>query len=104
MGLRFSQNPNMVSLVKATFFPYPSFAQLLPLTLSKIKVWYCATLWTCLLTQMFIGAHQFSWAILPHEGHFLESDVPMAAYLFNSPLRGNHNLEHSVYLLSGDDS
>ncbi|KAK2459766.1 hypothetical protein APHAL10511_008198 [Amanita phalloides] len=33
------------------------------------------------------GEHRFSWAILPHEGHFLESDVPMAAYLFNSPLR-----------------
>lgn len=26
---------------------------------------------------------------MPHEGHFLESDVPMAAYLYNSPLRGN---------------
>jgi len=33
------------------------------------------------------GEHRFSWAVLPHEGHFLESDVPMAAYLFNSPLR-----------------
>ncbi|KAL4267030.1 glycosyl hydrolase 38 family protein [Pleurotus pulmonarius] len=32
------------------------------------------------------GKHEFSWAVLPHEGHFLESDVPMAAYLFNSPL------------------
>ena len=35
----------------------------------------------CILTQTFIGGHQFSWAILPHEGHFLKSDVPMAAYL-----------------------
>jgi alpha-mannosidase len=33
------------------------------------------------------GEHRFSWAVMPHEGHFLESDVPVAAYLFNSPLR-----------------
>ncbi|KAI0270408.1 alpha-mannosidase [Gloeopeniophorella convolvens] len=32
------------------------------------------------------GKHEFSWAVYPHEGHFLESDVPIAAYLFNSPL------------------
>ncbi|KAF7327956.1 Glycoside hydrolase family 38 protein [Mycena kentingensis (nom. inval.)] len=32
------------------------------------------------------GEHTFSWAVLPHKGHFLESDVPMAGYLFNSPL------------------
>jgi alpha-mannosidase len=25
---------------------------------------------------------------LPHAGHFLDSDVPIAAYLFNSPLHG----------------
>ncbi|KAF9447763.1 glycoside hydrolase family 38 protein, partial [Macrolepiota fuliginosa MF-IS2] len=33
------------------------------------------------------GLHHFSFAILPHEGSFLESDVPQAAYLYNSPLR-----------------
>ncbi|CAL1697504.1 unnamed protein product [Somion occarium] len=33
-----------------------------------------------------IGSHEFSWALMPHQGHFLESDVPMAAYLFNSPV------------------
>ncbi|KAG5721677.1 Alpha-mannosidase, partial [Termitomyces sp. T112] len=33
------------------------------------------------------GKHKFSWGVMPHEGHFLESDVPMAAYLYNSPLR-----------------
>ncbi|KAF5376659.1 hypothetical protein D9615_007835 [Tricholomella constricta] len=33
------------------------------------------------------GEHKFSWAVMPHEGHFLESDVPIAAYLYNSPLR-----------------
>ncbi|KAJ7639802.1 glycoside hydrolase family 38 protein [Mycena polygramma] len=32
------------------------------------------------------GEHSFSWAVMPHKGHFLESDVPTAAYLFNSPL------------------
>ena len=25
---------------------------------------------------------------MPHEGHFLESDVPVAGHLYNSPLRG----------------
>ncbi|KAF6748244.1 alpha-mannosidase [Ephemerocybe angulata] len=33
------------------------------------------------------GEHQFSWGVLPHQGHFLESDVPVAGYLFNSPIR-----------------
>ncbi|CEL56677.1 hypothetical protein RSOLAG1IB_08003 [Rhizoctonia solani AG-1 IB] len=32
------------------------------------------------------GKHSFSWAVLPHLGHFLESDVPQVAYTFNSPL------------------
>ncbi|PSR71657.1 hypothetical protein PHLCEN_2v12510 [Hermanssonia centrifuga] len=32
------------------------------------------------------GMHTFSWAVMPHQGSFLESDVPVAAYLFNSPL------------------
>ncbi|KAG8691622.1 Glycoside hydrolase, 38 vacuolar alpha mannosidase [Ceratobasidium sp. 423] len=32
------------------------------------------------------GEHAFSWAVLPHLGHFLESDVPQVAYTFNSPL------------------
>jgi len=32
------------------------------------------------------GKHEFSWAVMPHVGSFLESDVPKAAYLFNSPL------------------
>ncbi|KAF8182889.1 alpha-mannosidase [Pholiota molesta] len=38
------------------------------------------------------GEHRFSWAVMPHEGHFLESDVPIAGYLFNSPLRGARNV------------
>jgi len=33
------------------------------------------------------GEHKFSWAVMPHQNHFLDSDVPMAAYLYNSPLR-----------------
>ncbi|THH30155.1 hypothetical protein EUX98_g4044 [Antrodiella citrinella] len=33
-----------------------------------------------------IGTHEFSWAVMPHQGHFLESDVPIAAFLYNSPL------------------
>ncbi|KDQ27960.1 glycoside hydrolase family 38 protein [Pleurotus ostreatus PC15] len=41
------------------------------------------------------GKHEFSWAVLPHEGHFLESDVPVAAYLFNSPLYLRF-VEHSI--------
>jgi len=36
------------------------------------------------------GLHKFSWAVAPHLGHFLESDVPVAAYLFNSPLHLRH--------------
>ena len=34
------------------------------------------------------GKHEFSWAVMPHQGHFLESDVPIAATLFNSPIHG----------------
>ncbi|KDQ11808.1 glycoside hydrolase family 38 protein [Botryobasidium botryosum FD-172 SS1] len=36
------------------------------------------------------GFHKFSWAVAPHLGHFLESDIPIAAYLFNSPLHLRH--------------
>ncbi|EJF58912.1 glycoside hydrolase family 38 protein [Dichomitus squalens LYAD-421 SS1] len=32
------------------------------------------------------GKHEFSWAVMPHQGSFLESDVPIAAIIFNSPL------------------
>ena len=32
------------------------------------------------------GKHEFSWAVMPHVGSFLESDVPEVAYIFNSPL------------------
>ncbi|KZS95622.1 hypothetical protein SISNIDRAFT_452270 [Sistotremastrum niveocremeum HHB9708] len=32
------------------------------------------------------GKHEFAWAVMPHVGSFLESDVPIAAHFFNSPL------------------
>lgn len=34
------------------------------------------------------GEHRFSWGVYPHVGGFLESDVPVAGFLYNSPLRG----------------
>ncbi|KAK7027819.1 glycoside hydrolase family 38 protein [Favolaschia claudopus] len=47
------------------------------------------------------GEHTFSWAVLPHKGHFLESDVPTAAYLFNSPLYRKPPTSPSVLLPPG---
>ncbi|OJA11450.1 hypothetical protein AZE42_08844 [Rhizopogon vesiculosus] len=32
------------------------------------------------------GRHEFSWAVMPHVGSFLESDVPVAGFIYNSPL------------------
>lgn len=32
------------------------------------------------------GKHSMSFAILPHRGHFLESDVPQVAIAFNNPM------------------
>src|ERR1700761_710860 len=49
----------------------------------------CAT-GVCHTLNFYIGEHKFSWAVMPHKGSFLESDVPIAGYLFNSPL-------HSMY-------
>ncbi|KAI1787087.1 glycoside hydrolase family 38 protein [Ganoderma leucocontextum] len=37
-------------------------------------------------TEQDQGKHEFAWAVMPHQGSFLESDVPIAAILFNSPL------------------
>ncbi|KAH9914289.1 glycoside hydrolase family 38 protein [Fomitopsis serialis] len=42
------------------------------------------------------GIHEFSWAVMPHAGHFLESDVPQAAQLFNSPLHMRFVAESGV--------
>ena len=46
-----------------------------------------------------MGKHEFSWAVMPHVGHFLESDVPIAAYLFNSPLHGTCILTENSFIL-----
>ncbi|KAH9970026.1 glycoside hydrolase family 38 protein [Lactifluus volemus] len=43
------------------------------------------------------GKHEFSWALYPHRGHFLQSDVPVSAYLFNSPLHVPHMPPFIVY-------
>ena len=43
------------------------------------------------------GKHEFAWAVMPHAGSFLESDVPTAAILFNSPL-------HGMFIFSSDMS
>jgi len=45
------------------------------------------------------GKHKFSWAVMPHIGHFLESDVPIAAYIFNSPLHVRYLSELSESVL-----
>ncbi|KAK8850374.1 hypothetical protein IAR55_004292 [Kwoniella newhampshirensis] len=34
-----------------------------------------------------MGTHSFSWAIYPHAGTFLESDVANVAYAFNAPMQ-----------------
>ncbi|KAF8991681.1 glycoside hydrolase family 38 protein [Cyathus striatus] len=54
------------------------------------------------------GEHRFSWAVMPHAGSFLESDVPEAAYLYNSPIRvrclpgnGEDILPKSPFIVEG---
>ncbi|KIM65521.1 glycoside hydrolase family 38 protein [Scleroderma citrinum Foug A] len=42
------------------------------------------------------GTHEFSWAVMPHVGSFLESDVPQAAYIFNSPLHSVRGVPHGA--------
>jgi len=58
------------------------------------------------------GEHVFSWAVLPHKGHFFESDVVKAAYAFNSPLhlrsvpesQSSGLIHHSPFLVEGAPS
>lgn len=33
------------------------------------------------------GTQEMSWAIYPHLGTLVESDVPQVAYAFNSPMK-----------------
>ena len=54
------------------------------------------------LSFCFLGEHRFSWAVMPHEGHFLDSDVPIAGYLYNSPLRGSGFLSLNSFSCSAD--
>ncbi len=42
------------------------------------------------VTHSVLGKHEFSWAVLPHATHFMQSDVPIAAQFFNSPLHGEY--------------
>jgi alpha-mannosidase len=59
------------------------------LTLNKTKVGKPLPIASqCLYLMIMLGEHDFSWAILPHEGHFIQSDVAEAAYIYNSPLHG----------------
>jgi alpha-mannosidase len=51
---------------------------------TKVREILKRLLWSFIPSSL--GLHDFSWAVLPHVGHFLESDVPIAAYLYNSPL------------------
>jgi alpha-mannosidase len=86
MVLQSYPNRNMASHVEETFSASHSFEPLLPLMRNKIKVGAELGVVRCQNLILFAGQHEFSWAILPHKGHFLESDVPIAGYLFNSPM------------------
>jgi hypothetical protein len=83
--------------VKAMSFAFPSSEQLPLLMLSKIKV--CPRFLHTMFVKAFLGKHYFSWAVMPHEGHFLESDVPIAGYLYNSPLRRKFAFFLSLFVL-----
>lgn len=39
------------------------------------------------------GKHEFSWGLLAHASHFIQSDVPIVAQFFNSPLHVMYALE-----------
>lgn len=83
--LPYSQSQSTGFHVKETSFAFLSSELLLLLMPSKIKVGSLSPSTT--FVNVFSGKHHFSWAVMPHEGHFLDSDVPMAGYLYNSPLR-----------------
>ena len=103
MGLPSSPNPSTDFLATEMSFVFPCFALQLSPTLNKIRVRrfprsYC----DAIPTDFFVlGPHDFSWAVLPHVGHFLESDVPIAAYLYNSPLHGRSRSPRPFFELEG---
>jgi alpha-mannosidase len=51
-------------------------------------------------SHALLGRHEFSWAVMPHVGSFLESDVPMAALIYNSPLHGQLGFSDASALIS----
>lgn len=78
-----SLSRNTVSNAMGTSCAFPCCAPPLRQTPSKIKA--SNRLSGSLNSYPAEGLHEFSWAILPHVGDFLQSDVPQAAFLFNSP-------------------
>ena len=92
MELLYYPSPSTASRARATSCESPFCARQLLLMLSRIKVGGALRLPFCAIINFnvyfFTGKHEFSWAVMPHRGHFLQSKVPIAAYLFNSPLHG----------------
>ena len=88
MAWHFYRSPSTDSHVKGMFCAFLFFVQQLLQIPNKIKVREINCLWIAWVLN-FPGEHRFSWAVMPHEGHFLESDVPVAGHLYNSPLRGS---------------
>ena len=91
MAWRSYPNPSTDLHVKGTFCAFLFFVQELLQMPNKTKVRRCHEWILITLPEFlsFLGEHRFSWAVMPHEGHFLDSDVPIAGYLYNSPLRGS---------------
>lgn len=88
---QYCQNRNMgfpVRVISCAFLYFePPLLQMLSKTRVRLNI-HSVCFWRNMYSFHITGEHQFSWAVMPHKGHFLESDVPMAAYLFNSPLHG----------------
>ena len=88
------RNLSMVSLAAATCCAFPCCARPQPPTPNKIKVRWFLSFDERQCSGRLPGKHEFSWAVMPHQGSFLESDVPIAATLFNSPLHGWFHSSH----------
>ena len=71
--------------VKETSFASLSSERQLLLMPNKIKVGFLSP--SMMFVNVFSASIIFHGLVMPHEGHFLDSDVPMAGYLYNSPLR-----------------
>lgn len=88
MASPFSPNRSMASHAVAISCAFHFFVQVRGVFRLGFHRYLRFALATAPDAEQDIGNHEFSWALMPHQGHFLESDVPMAAYLFNSPLHG----------------